>query len=251
MGEQSKIKQFGLFGKNLTHSFSKAYFTKKFKVLDKNYSYQNFEFPNEKTLADFLLEEVYQLSGFNVTIPYKEIIIPYLDKLDDSAKEINAVNTVLVKDNTLIGYNTDHYGFLKSLVSSLKPQHKNALILGTGGAAKAVAYALKTVNIKSQFVSRNPKKKNILSYQELDENTIKTHQIIINTTPLGMFPNTKESPLIPYQNIDKQHLVYDLIYNPKETLFLKKAKEQAALTINGLNMLQLQAEKAWAIWNAE
>ncbi len=254
MGAKPKIglfKKFGLIGRTLSYSFSKSYFSNKFKSLDlSQYSYENFEFPDEATLADFLLEEVYILNGFNVTIPYKEKILPYLDKLQKNAKAIQAVNTVLVKNNKLIGYNTDVYGFLESLKSLLKKHHKKALLLGTGGASKSIAYALHSIGIDFTLVSRNPKNVNDIRYKDIDEKLMKSHQIIINCTPVGTFPELDVCPDIPYQFLNSIHLVYDLVYNPEKTLFLEKAKNKGASIQSGLQMLQLQAEKSWEIWNS-
>lgn len=245
----NKSKYFGLIGKTLSYSFSRSYFLDKFKTLNlENYSYKNFEFENESDLALFLLDEVYKLQGFNVTIPYKEIIIPYLDKLDNSAETIQAVNTVLIKGNRLIGYNTDVYGFSESIKPYLKRYHNRALILGTGGASKAVKQALTSIGIQVTLVSRNPKSDAIISYQDLNEPLFASHQIIINTTPVGTFPEVAVCPDIPYEYLTNKHLVYDLVYNPIETLFLKNAKKQGASIQNGLQMLQNQAEKAWKIW---
>jgi shikimate dehydrogenase len=253
MGTTSNIKKpnhFGLIGKTLSHSFSRSYFLDKFKDLElEGYSYKNFEFETEADLAHFLLDEAFCLQGFNVTIPYKEIIIPYLDELHVTANSIQAVNTVLVKKNKLIGYNTDVYGFMESIKPMLATQHKQALILGTGGASKAVTHVLENFGIKVKFVSRNPKDSMMLNYQNLDEKLIKSHEVIINCTPLGTSPEINEYPDIPYHFLTKSHLVFDLIYNPKETLFLEKAKKQGASIQNGLKMLELQAEKSWEIWN--
>ena len=245
----NKSKYFGLIGKTLSYSFSRSYFVEKYKTLKlEKHFYENFEFDNESDLAIFLLDEVYKLQGFNVTIPYKETIIPYLDKLDNSAKTIQAVNTVLIKNGKLIGYNTDVYGFLKSIKPKLNKHHNKALVLGTGGASKAVKQALTSIGIQVQLVSRNPKYDTIIAYQDLNESLFGSHQIIINTTPVGTFPEVAICPDIPYEYLTNKHLVYDLVYNPKETQFLKNAKKQGASIQNGLQMLQNQAEKAWEIW---
>ncbi len=249
MGTTKTIKHFGLIGKTLGYSFSKKFFDKKFSTLQLPHTFSNFEFVDEQALGLFLLDEVFKLQGFSVTIPYKEIIIPYLDKLDDSVKKTQAVNSVLVQNGELIGYNTDSYGFSKALEPHLKKTHHQALILGTGGASKAVAHALTLLKIGYAFVSRKPQNKDILDYKELDKKTLDSHQIIINTTPLGTFPNITTCPEIPYQHITNQHIAFDLVYNPEETLFLKKVKQQGASTENGLAMLHFQAEKSWKIWN--
>ena len=247
MGTKNETIRFGLIGKSLDYSFSKNYFEK--NNLDNNYSYTNFEFESETALASFLLDDVFFLHGFNVTIPYKQTIIPYLDELDTIAEETQAVNTVLVKNGKLIGYNTDVIGFQNSISKLIKSKHKKALILGTGGASKAIAYALSKLKIQTTSVSRIPIEKATLSYSALNKEHINSHKIIINTTPLGTFPIINECPNIPYQFITKNHLVYDLVYNPNETLFLYRAKEQGATIKNGLEMLEIQAEAAWRIWS--
>lgn len=243
-------KLFGLLGRNISYSFSRGYFTEKFELLGlNNHEYVNFDID---AITDF--DEVvdkYQpfLKGMNVTIPYKEEIFPFLHKIDKKAQKIGAVNTIKVtRKGKLKGYNTDEYGFRKSLKPLLKSHHKKALILGTGGASKAVAYALKKLNITYKFVSRNPKKGDFL-YSDVNAKTLQNFTIIINCTPLGTHPNVKICPAISYEFLNEQHLLYDLIYNPAETLFLQKGKEQKAITKNGLEMLELQAEKAWKIWN--
>jgi len=198
-----------------------------------------------------ILNEDSNIKGLNVTIPYKELVIPYLDKLDKKAKRIGAVNTIKIsKKGKLKGYNTDYYGFKKSIEPYLNSQHKKALILGTGGASKAIAYALRKLKIEYAFVSRKSSEKITFTYNELTENDIKNHQIIINCTPLGTYPNIEESPNIPYQAITDHHILFDLIYNPLETKFLALGKAKKAITINGLTMLKLQADKAWKIWNS-
>ncbi len=243
------MDKLGLLGKNISYSFSKSYFKDKFEneQID-NVSYENFDIESID-LFPSLIKNTENLKGLNVTIPYKEVVIPFLDKLNKKAKEIGAVNTIrITKENKLIGYNTDCYGFKKSLTPFLKNHHKQALILGTGGASKAIAYSLKKLNIRYCFVSRTAKKGVEFTYNTLTKDIIKQHQIIINCTPLGTSPNTELCPDIPYDAITSNHILYDLIYNPSETKFLKLGKQQQATTINGLNMLKLQAEKAWSIW---
>jgi shikimate dehydrogenase len=247
--QEKNMHKLGLLGKNISYSFSVAYFKKKFEdeKID-NISYENFDIESISLFPN-LIKNSTDLKGLNVTIPYKEAVTPFLDKLSKKAKEIGAVNTIrITKNNKLIGYNTDCYGFEKSIKPFLKPHHKNALILGTGGASKAIAYSLKKLNINYHYVSRNIKNGVAFSYNTLTEEIIKGHQIIINCTPLGTFPNIDICPDIPYKAITKDHILYDLIYNPEETKFLKLGKQQQATTINGLNMLKLQAEKAWSIW---
>ncbi|RCT55196.1 shikimate dehydrogenase [Winogradskyella sp. KYW1333] len=245
--DKLKLK-FGLVGRNISYSFSRGYFAKKFENENLNYSYVNFDLESIDDLLN-AINNTPNLKGLNVTIPYKEEVIPLLDKLNKRARKIGAVNTIQFKDNKLIGYNTDYYGFKNSLSPHLKNYHKCALILGTGGASKAIAYALKKLNIEYTYVSRSKKMAVEYQYSDLDDNIITKHQIIINCTPLGTFPNIDHCPSIPYKAITKKHILFDLIYNPEQTKFLKKGHEKGATTINGLKMLELQAEKSWQIWN--
>jgi len=241
------MAEFGLIGKDIDYSFSRSYFNEKFKNEGLNHNYVNFDIDSIDEFSN-IISSTKNLKGLNVTIPYKEAVIPYLDKLHKTAKKIGAVNTIkITKKGKLIGYNTDYFGFEKSIEPLIKKHHKKALILGTGGASKAIAYALERLNIKHQFVSRSQSKKNIISYDSLTENDIKSHQIIINCTPLGTYPKTNECPDILYDAIDNTHLVFDLIYNPEETKFLTIAKIKGASICNGSKMLELQAEKAWDI----
>jgi shikimate dehydrogenase len=241
--------RFGLLGRNISYSFSKNYFSEKFsaeKLLD--YKYENFDI---ETIFEFpkIIKNNPNLKGLNVTIPYKETIIPFLDKLSKKAKKIGSVNTIkITKKGKLKGYNTDYYGFEMALKPLLSNHHKKALLLGTGGASKAVAYALENLGIACTFVSREASEKAI-NYDSINKNTFDEYQIIINCTPIGTSPNTTASPEIPYQYFTSQHIAFDLIYNPATTLFLQKAKEQGAVTKNGMEMLVFQAEKAWKIWN--
>ncbi len=241
------MRTFGLIGFPLTHSFSKKYFSDKFQqehIADSEY----LNFPVERIEDVLPIFENQNLRGLNVTIPYKEAIIPFLDELDSSASGIGAVNTVVFRDGRKIGYNTDVYGFENSLRALLKVHHNQALILGSGGSSKAIAYVLKKLGIEFQFVSRT-QKEHTLSYCDLKPQTILEHKLIINTTPVGMFPQIQDVPDIPFSFITSQHLLFDLIYNPEETEFLKRGKQQGAQIKNGLEMLQLQAEKSWEIWN--
>jgi shikimate dehydrogenase len=241
--------KFGLIGYPLSHSFSQKYFTLKFQKHNLPHSYQNFEISGSQ-LPEFIRNN--NLDGFNVTIPYKEKIIPLLDFISEDAKEIGAVNCVkIIKQNNkryLKGFNTDWIGFSVSLQKILFAPNNKALILGYGGAAKAVAFALKKMQIPFTVVSRN---NNGLSYQEITKNVIIEHTIIINTTPLGMFPDIQKSPPIPYQYLNSQHIMYDLIYNPAETLFLQQGKKQRCIVKNGLEMLEIQAEESFKIWTDE
>lgn len=242
-------KRFGLIGKNIDYSFSKKYFTDKFSAdLFTDFTYQNFDI---QSIDEFpkIIEQHPDLKGLNVTVPYKEAIIPYLDTLSDKAFKIGAVNVIrFTKKGNLKGYNSDWYGFKKALEPLLQPHHKKALILGTGGASKAVAYALGELDITYAFVSREAKE-NTIDYERINATTFDNYQIIINCTPVGTLPNIKEFPPIPYQFFTEKHIAFDLIYNPEETQFLKKAKKKGAVIKNGYEMLVFQAEKAWKIWN--
>ncbi|MEH6537419.1 MAG: shikimate dehydrogenase [Psychroserpens sp.] len=240
----------GLIGKNISYSFSKEYFTKKFKSEKRPFTYENFDMED---ITEFkpLVENNIDIVGFNVTIPYKEQIIPYLDKLDKKAKIIGAVNTITVSfGGKLKGYNTDYYGFKKTIKPLLKKHHKKALVLGTGGASKAIAYTLKKLKIEFDYVSRSLKNGVKFTYESLTIDDIKEYTVIINCTPVGTHPNINVYPDIPYEGISSQHLLYDLIYNPEETKFLQLGKQRGALTTNGYQMLVFQAEKAWKIWNS-
>lgn len=244
---------YGLIGKSLSHSFSKSYFESKFLTEKKNnFSYLNFDLENLDQLIQIIVDN--QLKGLNVTKPYKELVMPYLHECDSIAKEIGAVNCIGIKyiNNIpqLTGYNTDYYGFAQSIKPFLEPIHQRALLLGTGGASKAVEFALKQIGIEVCFATTHQKKaSNYFHYDEINENMLAAFKLIVNCSPIGLFPTVLECPNIPYQYLTSEHLLFDLIYNPEETLFLKKGKEQGAVTINGLNMLKLQADKAWQIWN--
>lgn len=246
------MRKFGLIGKNISYSFSESYFKTKFENENiNNTTYQNFDIQNISEIKN-IISKTDNLIGLNVTIPYKEEIIPFLDKLNIKAKKIGAVNTIKINENgKLIGYNTDCYGFKKSLKPLLKSNHKKAIILGTGGASKAVAYTLNELGIEYIYVSRKASELTKITYNNLTLDLIKTHHIIINCSPVGTFPNIEQCPNIPYEAITDHHILYDLIYNPQETKFLKLGKQNGATTINGLTMLKLQAEKAWLIWNKD
>lgn len=243
------MRIFGLIGKNINYSFSVAYFSEKFqKESITDALYKNFDIP-EITYFLQILKKHKDLKGLNVTIPYKQEIIPYLDKLSRKAEEVGAVNTIKVtKKGKLKGYNTDVYGFKKSLKPLLKPHHKKALVLGTGGASRAVIYVLEKLGLEYKIVSRNPIE-NQLSYDAISQEVMQEYTIVINCTPLGTSPNTKQCPQLNYDYFTDQHLAFDLIYNPAETAFLRKAKQQGATIQNGYQMLMYQAEKAWEIWN--
>jgi shikimate dehydrogenase len=245
------MKQLGLIGYPLSHSFSKKYFDEKFQKLGlTNFSFSVFSMENVNQFP-VLLNEHKNLIGLSVTIPHKETIINFLDELDEVAKEIGAVNCIKITNGKLKGYNTDALGFKQSLRPFLDVNHTKALIFGTGGASKAVAYVLKKLNIDVWFVTREKKEnlENSFTYEELNEDIVAACKLLVNTTPVGMYPNEHEFPVLPYNAITPQHLAYDLTYNPTETLFLQKAKAQGALISNGYNMLCFQADEAWRIWN--
>ena len=248
--EEKINKVFGLLGKNISYSFSRGYFAKKFEALDlKKHHYKNFDIQEISDFPSIIKKEEF-LEGMNVTIPYKEEVIQYLDKLDKTAAKIGAVNTIkFTKRGNLKGYNTDVVGFENSISPYLKKHHKYALILGTGGASKAIAYALKKNKIKYKFVSRNPSEKKEISYQDLTEEILNKYDVIINCTPIGTSPDTHLSPNIPYQFLTEKHLLFDLIYNPEVSTFLSKGKEKGAAIKNGYEMLEMQAEESWRIWN--
>ncbi|TYA94762.1 shikimate dehydrogenase family protein [Seonamhaeicola marinus] len=244
------IKKLGLLGKNISYSFSRAYFKEKFEKENiSGVSYDNFDLESIDVFPS-LIKTTEGLQGMNVTIPYKEVVMPFLDEIHEQAAEIGAVNTIKLTENgKLIGFNTDCYGFKESLKPFIKPNHKKALILGTGGASKAVAYTLRELGIEFQYVSRRMKEGIGYTYDSLTKKIIEEHTIIINCTPLGTFPNIEDCPDIPYDGITENHILFDLIYNPQETKFLNYGKQKQATLINGLLMLELQAEKAWSIWN--
>ena len=245
------MKRFGLIGFPLTHSFSKKYFSAKFEKENiSDCAYENYEIPEIEQFTSIIKNNP-DLKGLNVTIPYKQQVLPYLDSLDVSAEFVGAVNVIKIgSDKKLKGYNSDYYGFLESLKRMLPENFSSikALILGTGGAAKAVEGALKTLKIEYKYVSRQ--KDGILSYDQLTKDVIEDHKLIINTSPLGMFPKTEKCPDIDYSFIGQGHFLFDLVYNPEITLFMQKGIDQGAVVKNGLEMLHLQAEEAWKIWNS-
>ena len=248
------MRTYGLLGFPLSHSFSQKYFLEKFARENiSDCEFKNFSIENINNFPD-LIKNNPSIRGLSVTIPHKQNVIKFLDSIDESAKEIGAVNCIKrwkTEDGSwkTKGYNTDIFGFENSIKLLLQQHHHKALILGTGGASKAVAFVLKKLKIEFIFVSRNQNQVSSIRYQDLNEEIISSHHLIINTTPLGMFPNINECPDIPYEFISSKHFLYDLTYNPEESLFLKKGKEQGAQIKNGLEMLHQQAEKAWEIWN--
>ena len=243
------MKRFGLIGKTLKHSFSRSYFEKKFHELGiDDCIYENYELQSIDDLPGLL--GVPELAGLNITIPYKEEIIPFLHSKNKIVEAIGACNCIKVVDGQLHGFNTDAVAFKNSLQKYLQPHHKCALVLGTGGASKAVQYALKELAIDYILVSRH-KKENQLGYEDVGEDTVTGHQVLINTTPLGMYPNVDQDPPIPYSALTKNHLLYDLTYNPPKTKFLQQGESKGAQVINGYEMLVAQAEESWRIWNSE
>jgi len=242
------MKKYCLIGSSLHHSFSKSYFDEKFRREGiKDCTYELVELPAITGIRDFLIHGGF--AGANVTIPYKLGVLPFLDALSSDARAIGAVNTIRVARSTLEGFNTDWQGFMKSLEGFVEIERKNALILGTGGAAKAVAYALHSLGMPYLLVSRK-EKAGVITYSDLDEKTMQNFMLIINTTPLGTFPDTTSAPSIPYQLLTPEHSIYDLVYNPAQTEFLRRGKERGAKTMNGMRMLELQAELSWDVWNS-
>lgn len=246
---ENKMVRFGLIGKDISYSFSRGYFSKKFSKLGLNsHSYENFDLSKIDQFKDVMTHNA-NIKGFNVTIPYKEQIMSFLSEIDPEAQQIGAVNTIKIENGKTIGYNTDVYGFQKSLEPHLEKHHTKALILGTGGASKAVAFVLKKLGIQYKFVSRNPTQDQ-LNYTDLNKEVLSQYTVIINCTPLGTFPNINDKPAIPYNFITPKHLLYDLIYNPEKTAFLLAGEGMGSKISNGSDMLELQAEKSWEIWNS-
>ena len=244
------MKRFGLLGRTLKHSFSKTYFTRRFdEELIQDCVYENFELQTINELPH-LLTMYPDLAGLNVTIPYKEEILSYLTAVTDTVKAIGACNCIRVEGGNLTGYNTDVFGFQNSLAPKLQPHHKRALVLGTGGAAKAIWYALDVLGIPYKKVSRQ-KEGADFQYEEITGDLLGEYHLVINTTPLGMYPNTGESPVIPYKALTPEHFLFDIVYNPEKTKFLAEGERRGAQVCNGYEMLIGQAEESWRIWNGE
>ena len=247
------MKKYGLIGYPLTHSFSKRFFTEKFETEKIDSNYDNFEIDSIEKFPEIIRNNP-ELIGLNVTIPYKEQVIRFLDDLDDSAREIGAVNTIKIirhkSETKLKGFNADAFGFEKSLNPLLKDYHKKALILGTGGASKAIKYVLKNLNIEYISASIEELKENEISYEDIDAKIMGERLLIINATPLGTFPKTETFPAIPYEYVTNKHLLFDLVYNPEVTQFLEKGIANGATVKNGYEMLLGQALKAYEIWNS-
>ena len=249
----SKIeKRFGLVGKDISYSFSKKYFTEKFATLGlKHYEYVNYDLQMIEDFKNKVMKDLDILGGLNVTIPYKESIIPFLDEIDEEARSIAAVNTIkILDDKRLKGFNTDAYGFETSLKSCWRGNEKGALILGTGGASKAVAHVLRKLGISFLFVSRSKSSDHMIRYQDIDRMMMQEHEMIINCSPIGTFPEIEARPDLPYEFLTSKHLLYDLIYNPEKTAFLKMGEKAGAIISNGSSMLAYQADRSWAIWNS-
>ena len=249
MKKKEPIKLFGLIGRNIDYSFSRKYFSEKFKKNNLNDCvYLNYDL---KEINDFnkIINKNPSLKGLNVTIPYKKTIIPFLDELSYEAKAINAVNTIVFESSgRKIGHNTDYLGFNKALKEKCKSRPENALILGSGGASEAVKYVLNKIGCDFKIVSRHPDK-NQIGYYQITKEIIKKTNLIINTTPVGTYPKINEAPNIPYKYLDSEHLLFDLIYNPRETEFLKRGKTNGCRITNGYKMLEYQAEKSWGLWS--
>ena len=243
------MNKYGLIGKSLGHSFSKSFFEDKFDKENINAVYDNYELEHIEQITS-LVKKNKKLKGLNVTNPYKEAVIPLLDEIDDNAKKIQAVNVIKIKDGKLKGFNTDLLGFLKSLFPFIESHHEQALLLGTGGASKAVYHGLQSMDIATTMVSRNPQD-NEISYDDIGHEVMQNHQLIINCTPLGMHPKIEAYPKIPYQELTGNHLLYDLIYNPAVTQFLALGDKQGAKILNGKKMLEIQALESWKIWQQE
>ncbi|MFM2157093.1 MAG: shikimate dehydrogenase [Bacteroidota bacterium] len=241
------MKRFALIGNPLTHSFSKSYFQAKFEREGiEDATYENIEITSEEELKNILAQKVFH--GFNVTIPWKEDVLKFVSEISPECKAIQSANVLMLTDNGYKAFNTDYIGFRETLKPLLKPFHTSALILGNGGSSKAIAYVLNQLDIDFQIASRETSQGQIINYGDIRAIDIRNASVIINTTPLGMSPNVNTFPAIPYEGMDKFHLAYDLVYNPAETLFLKKAGLQGAMTKNGYDMLIRQAEESWKIW---
>jgi len=243
------MAKYGLIGNNIGYSFSKTFFTLKFEQENREDSYHNFDISDINQLTE-ILKNNKDLKGLNVTIPFKESVIPFLDKIDKEAKNIGAVNTIRInKKGKLKGYNTDNYGFAHALIELFPIKEKKALVLGTGGACKAINYVLKTMSFEITQVSRS-QKENTICYKDLNHKLISENLLIINCTPLGTFPNIQDFPDIPYEYLSKDHLAFDLTYNPRETQFMIRSEKNGARVTNGLKMLEYQAKRSLSIWDS-
>ena len=241
------MDKYGIIGFPLGHSFSRGFFTEKFAREGIDAQYLNFEIPDARMLLDVLRDNP-ELRGLNVTLPHKQAVIPMLDELSDEAREIGAVNVIRVRDGKLKGFNSDIIGFTESIKPLLKPHHKKALVLGTGGASKAIRVGLKRLGIEWKYVSRTARE-GMMTYEDITAETLQEYSVIVNCSPVGMFPKVDEAPAIPYEYLTPKHLLFDCVYNPEDTLFMQKGREQGATVKNGLEMLHLQAIASWRFWN--
>ncbi|MCC6721908.1 MAG: shikimate dehydrogenase [Bacteroidia bacterium] len=242
------MKTFGLIGLRLSHSFSKRYFEEKFKSLNlENHFYNLYELEN---INEILTLKNKNLVGLNVTIPYKETVIHFLDDISNEAKLIGAVNTIKCDRNQWKGYNTDYFGIISTLSKFEKEKINGCLVLGTGGTSKTVCFVLNQLNIFYKCVSRDKTGNEIINYNQIDRDLLNNYNLIVNTTPLGMFPHPYNCPEIPYHLLNDKNILVDMIYNPTQTLFMKKGEEKGCITLNGLNALYIQAEESWKIWNS-
>ena len=241
------MDKYGIIGNPLGHSFSKGFFTEKFAREGIDAEYLNFQIPEIGKLTEVLQENL-ELRGINVTLPYKTEVIPFLDELSDEAREIGAVNVVQIRNGHLKGFNSDIIGFTRSIQPLLKPHHRKALILGTGGASRAIRVGLTRLGLKWKYVSRTPRE-GMITYEDITAETLREYEVIVNCSPVGMFPKVDECPAIPYEFLTQDNLLYDLVYNPENTLFMKKGALQGAVVKNGLEMLHLQAIASWEFWN--
>ncbi len=241
------MDKYGIIGNPLGHSFSKGFFTEKFAREGIDAEYLNFQIPEIGKLTE-VLQENPELRGINVTLPYKTEVIPFLDELSDEAREIGAVNVVQIRNGHLKGFNSDIIGFTRSIQPLLKPHHRKALILGTGGASRAIRVGLTRLGLEWKYVSRTPRE-GMFTYEDITAETLREYEVIVNCSPVGMFPKVDECPAIPYEFLTQDNLLYDLVYNPENTLFMKKGALQGAVVKNGLEMLHLQAIASWEFWN--
>lgn len=241
------MTKYGIIGYPLGHSFSRGFFTEKFARESIDAQYLNFEIPDVAMLSDVLRDNP-ELRGLNVTLPHKQAVIPHLDEMSEEAMEIGAVNVIRVRNGKLKGFNSDIIGFTNSIKPLLQPHHRKALVLGTGGASKAIRVGLNHLGIEWTYVSRSPRD-GMVTYEDITAETLQEYTVIVNCSPVGMFPKVDAAPAIPYELLSPQHLLFDCVYNPEETLFMKKGREQGATVKNGLEMLHLQAIASWNFWN--
>jgi shikimate dehydrogenase len=241
------MTKYGIIGYPLGHSFSRGFFAEKFARESIDAQYLNFEIPDVAMLSDVLRDNP-ELRGLNVTLPHKQAVIPLLDEMSEEAMEIGAVNVIRVRNGKLKGFNSDIIGFTNSIKPLLQPHHRKALVLGTGGASKAIRVGLNRLGIEWTYVSRSPRD-GMVTYEDITAETLQEYTVIVNCSPVGMFPKVDAAPAIPYELLSPQHLLFDCVYNPEETLFMKKGREQGATVKNGLEMLHLQAAASWNFWN--